>query len=241
MRTGGNTREYTSLEHCVQNLNLSPCESLPTLTGDELLRKYGHQTFNKVSDFIGRVLKEKAKGTSMKKAVQHTLIDFTKPTLIKEGILEYNFSHPQPSDTEHEHEETKDNSDKGVSNKNPGSNFAPCSRGGRPRAYPNTSETKALVRRKKDQISHLHSVKEGILTTPEEGPVNQHLHIPPKFLHHSQGLFSYHSRLRHHSQDRYKGGSPLPRDTTCWNFRQSVRASLTNTVPIVQAPMMGEG
>ena len=38
-------------------------------------------------------------------------------------------------------------------------------------AYPNPSETKALTRlKKKDQISHLPSVKEGILTTPDDGP-----------------------------------------------------------------------
>ena len=44
---------------------------------------------------------------SMNKAVQQTLIDFTKPTLAKEGIVEYNLSHPELSDSE----ERKDNSD----------------------------------------------------------------------------------------------------------------------------------
>ena len=67
----------------------------------------------------------------MKKAVQQTLIDFTKPTLIKEGILEYNFSNPEPSNSEPE--ERKDNPHKGARNKNAGSNSAPLGRGGRPK------------------------------------------------------------------------------------------------------------
>ena len=66
--------------------NLDSCGGLQAITGDGLLRKYGPQTLNKVSDFIGRVVKEKAKGMSMKKAVQQTVIDFTKPTILKEGI-----------------------------------------------------------------------------------------------------------------------------------------------------------
>ena len=36
----------------------------------------------------------------MNKAVQQTLIDYTKPVLAKEGIKEYNLSHPELSDSE---------------------------------------------------------------------------------------------------------------------------------------------
>ena len=59
----------------------------------------------------------------MKKAVQQTLISDTKQNLAKEGITEYICSRPEASDSETE--EREDNSDKGVANKNPGSNSAP--------------------------------------------------------------------------------------------------------------------
>ena len=58
---------------------------------DDLWRKHGPQTLNKAIDFIGRVVKDLAEGTSMKRAVLQTLIDYTKPTLLKGGIREYNF------------------------------------------------------------------------------------------------------------------------------------------------------
>ena len=45
--------------------------------------KYGPQTLNKVSDFIGRVVKGKSKGMSMKKAVQQTLNSETHLTSVK--------------------------------------------------------------------------------------------------------------------------------------------------------------
>ena len=60
----------------------------------------GLQTLNKAMDFIGRVDKVDAEVMSMKRVLQQTLIDYTKPTLIKEGIREYNISHPELSDSE---------------------------------------------------------------------------------------------------------------------------------------------
>ena len=82
MRNSGNTREAASLENCVENLNLSSGCGLQIITGNELWRKYGPQTLSKVSDFLDRVVKEKAKGMSMKKAVEQNLLIDTKPTLV---------------------------------------------------------------------------------------------------------------------------------------------------------------
>ena len=66
----------------------------------------------------------------MNKAVDQTLIDYTKPILAKEGILEYIFSHPELSDSK----ERKDDLDNGADSQNPESNpMATRSRGGRPR------------------------------------------------------------------------------------------------------------
>ena len=66
----------------------------------------------------------------MKRAMQQTLIEFTKPSVLNGGIRGYNFSHPVVSDTEDE----KTNSNIGESSQNPGSNpVAPRGRGGRPR------------------------------------------------------------------------------------------------------------
>ena len=86
----------------------------------------------------------------MNKPVQQTLIDYTKPTLAKERILEYKFSHPELSDSE----ERKDNSDNGAGSENPGSSpVATHGHGGRPRCIfkhlrdENSSEKK----RKQDQ------------------------------------------------------------------------------------------
>ena len=59
MRTGGNTRENTSLEHCVQKLKFSPTDCLQTITGDEFCKQYGPQTIEKAIEFIGRVVKVK--------------------------------------------------------------------------------------------------------------------------------------------------------------------------------------
>ena len=70
MRNGGKTWEYTSLEHSVKNLNLSPRESLPTLTGDELWRMYGPQNLQKAINFIDKVVKvQSEKALAMKKAL----------------------------------------------------------------------------------------------------------------------------------------------------------------------------
>ena len=89
-----------SKENYVENLNLSSGGSLQTITGDDLWRKHGPKTLTKAIDFIGRVVKLQAQGTSLKRAVQQTRIKYTKPTLFKDGIREYNFSHPELSDSE---------------------------------------------------------------------------------------------------------------------------------------------
>ena len=54
----------------------------------------------------------------MKRAVQQTLIEFTKTSVLNRGISEYNFSYPALSDTEEE----KNNSNIGDHSQNPGSN-----------------------------------------------------------------------------------------------------------------------
>ena len=42
----------------------------------------------------------------MKRAMQQTLIEFTKPSVLNGGIRGYNFSHPVLSDTEEEKKRT---------------------------------------------------------------------------------------------------------------------------------------
>ena len=59
MKTGGITRENASLENCAQNLNFSPSDGLQTISGNELWRKHGPQTLEKINSFIGRVVNEK--------------------------------------------------------------------------------------------------------------------------------------------------------------------------------------
>ena len=84
----------------------------------------------------------------MKRAVQLILIEYTKPTLLKGGISEYNFSHPELSDSE----DVKDNTNNGISNQNPGSNpVATLDHGG---AFPNAPETRAQPKRK-EKTNHL--------------------------------------------------------------------------------------
>ena len=135
----------------MSNLNLSSCDGRQTFTGDELWRKYDPQTLIKAFDFIERVVMKNVKGSSLKKAMQQTFIDYTKPSLIKEGIMEYYLSQTELFDSYSG--EGKGNSDNGASVKNTGSNFADLE------AYPNAFETKVTVRRKKELISRQPSVK----------------------------------------------------------------------------------
>ena len=88
VRTGVITRD-ASIENCVQNLNLSPSGGLPTIIGNELWRQHGPQTLRQAFEFTGRVVKVQAEGkTSIKRAVQQTLIEITKPSLLNGGIGE---------------------------------------------------------------------------------------------------------------------------------------------------------
>ena len=114
IRTGSIARD-SSIENCVQNLNLRSGAGLLTITGDKIWRRHGPQTLSQAFAFVGRVVKFEAEGkTLLKKAVQQTLIESTKPR----GIEEYNFSHPPLSDDEEE----KNGSNIGRSNQNPRSN-----------------------------------------------------------------------------------------------------------------------
>ena len=114
--TGVITRD-ARIQSCVQNLNLSSGDGIPTITGDDLWRRrHGPQTLSKALDFIGRVVKDQVEGkTSLETTVQQTLIEFTKPSVLDGGIAEYDFSHPVLTDTEEE----KSNSNIGDQNQNP--------------------------------------------------------------------------------------------------------------------------
>ena len=94
MRTG-DIKQDASIENCLQNLNLSSCDGLQTFSGNDLLRQHGPQTLSQAFNFFGRVVKIQAEGkTSMKRAVQQTLIEFTKTSVLNRGISEYSFSYP---------------------------------------------------------------------------------------------------------------------------------------------------
>ena len=103
----------------------------------------------------------------MKRAVQQTLIEFTKTTLLKGGIREYNFSHPELSDTE----ERKYNSDKGVISQNPGPYpVVTGGRGGRLRGISKRPRDESPDKRRKE-TSHLQpSATELTHIAPEEDP-----------------------------------------------------------------------
>ena len=82
----------------------------------------------------------------MKRAVQQTLIRYTKPTLLKGGII-YNFSHPELSDSE----ELKANSNKGVSNQNHGSNpMAPGGCEDKPRGIAKCSRDESSAKKRRE-------------------------------------------------------------------------------------------
>ena len=88
--------------------------------------------------FIGRVVKFQAEGkTSLKRAVQQTLIESSRAAILDGGIQEYNFSHPPFSDDE---EEKKSSNIDGQS-QNPGSNsVATRGHGGKLRGNTNALE-----------------------------------------------------------------------------------------------------
>ena len=95
---------------------------------------------NKVTDFIGRVVKEKAKGTSTKKAMQQILIDFTQSCLtlsLRKGKIILT---------------------KVLTKRTLGLILRLAVVEEDQGAYPNAFETRAVSRRKKEQISHLSSV-----------------------------------------------------------------------------------
>ena len=117
-----------SIENCVKNRNLSSGDGLQTITGDDLCRQHDPQTLSQAFNFYGRVIKFQSEGkTSMNRAVQQTLIEFTKPSLHNGGKREYKFLHPALSDTEKE----RTYSNNGESSQNPGSNLvATCGCGG---------------------------------------------------------------------------------------------------------------
>ena len=99
MRTGEIIRD-ASIENFVHNLNLSSGDGLQTITGDDLWRQPGPQILSQAFDFFGRVVRFQAEGKiSRKRAMQQTLIEFSKPSGVNGDIREYNFSHPELSDS----------------------------------------------------------------------------------------------------------------------------------------------
>ena len=86
MRTGDITRDAI-IENCVQNLNLSYGDGIPTITSDELWRRLSPQTLNQAFDFVGRVIKFQAEGkTSLKRVMQQTLIESPKTSVLDGGF-----------------------------------------------------------------------------------------------------------------------------------------------------------
>ena len=108
----------------------------------------------------------------MKRAVQQTLIEFTKPSVLNRGIREYNFSHPVLSDTE---EEKKNNCNIGESSRIPGSNHvAPLGCGGISKGTSKRSREESRSQQRRETSHHQQGAKELILVAPEEDPRASH-------------------------------------------------------------------
>ena len=99
--------------------------------------------------------------------MQQTPINYTKTSLIREGLMEYYLSQTGLSDSDSK--EGKGNSDNGASSKNLGSNSAPRGHGGRPMGISKSFKMRVPTRRQTKQISHQSSIKGRNQPTPEKG------------------------------------------------------------------------
>ena len=129
--------------------------------------------------------------------------------------MEYYFSHSEPSDSE---------SDKSASIKNPGSNYAPSGRGGRPRGISKRLRDESSNNKKEraDQPPAQSQGRDSHHSRRKSWGTNTTSHY--KSRHHSKDSLPHHSRSHHHYQERYRGRSP-PRNTSCWNCRRAVRVT----------------
>ena len=216
MRTGVIARN-ANIENCVQNLNLSSSDGILIINGDDLWRHHGPQTLSQEFDFFGRFVKVQAEGkTSLKRAVQQTLIEFTKPFVLDGGIEEYNFSHPVLSDTE----EGKNNSNICESNQNPGSDpVATLGRGGRLRGTSKCSrEVSTSNHTNQPPLAQRPRVNSRSCRRGFWGSTSRN-----ESRRNSKSSSQRPSRSHNRSRER-RWRSP-PRKVQCCNCKQSVRAS----------------
>ena len=132
VRTGGNTRD-AGLENIVNNLDLNGDGSVRTVAGDDLWLRYGPQSLEELTNFIGKVVRT-SYGKNLKGSVLKTLIEETNPKLHSEGIHEYMLTYP----AEYEFSgKVNNNSDYGPTFKSTGTN---TTRSDRPRGKKRSRE-----------------------------------------------------------------------------------------------------
>ena len=101
IRTASPGQEGPSLDESVQGLDLNAAVGLTSYSRDELWKAHGPQTLQEACSFVGRVVKFSTENKITEgKAVQQILLKTARDNLRKKGVVEFECSDSETSETE---------------------------------------------------------------------------------------------------------------------------------------------